>query len=156
MMKKTFFYLALISVFFGFVSCSSIQENARVGKLPKKGIIVIYPFKNYSQTPYAGIKAASLTKGVLISRGYKVIDGYSFDGEKVNIKNIKNFDYNLTGRVIEWRYKTGIDGEPAVSLYIEIRDKKGNLIWSITGSKSNWGHKSVSLTAQELIDEIID
>ncbi|RMA97657.1 hypothetical protein CLV39_0277 [Hydrogenothermus marinus] len=154
-MKKSFFTILLIFFSFYLLSCSSVKENIKVGKLPKKGIIVVYPFENFSQTPYAGVKAASLTKGILLSKGFKVVDGYIFDGENIKLKSIKNFDYKLTGKVIEWRYKTGIDGEPAVSLYIQIKNKNGHLIWSATGSKSQWGHKSVSLTAQELIDELV-
>jgi len=147
---------ALMSILsFSFISCSSVQENIHNGQIPKKGIIVVYPFENFSQTPYAGVKAASLVKGVLLSKGFKAVDGYTFDGENIKLKDIKDFDCKLIGKVIEWRYKTGIDGEPAVSIYMEIRDKNNHLIWSTAGSKSQWGHKSLSLTAQELMDDVL-
>jgi hypothetical protein len=157
-MRRIFYFSTLFATVF-LLSCSTLKKNVTTGNLsdvPDKGKILIIPFENTTQTPYAGVKAAALTEGVLRSYGYNVIRGYKFDDEngKIILNNVEDYDYILTGKVIEWRYKTGIDGEPAVSLYIEIKDRNNNIIWSAAGSKSQWGHKSVSLTAQELLNEI--
>ena len=124
---------------FFLVGCSSVQKDIYVNNL-KKNSIKIVSFKNYSQTPYADKKAISILKGVLRSKGFKVED--------------KDANYFLYGKVIEWRYKVGIDGEPAVSLYIEIKDKNGSIVYSGVASKSDWGNKSLGTCAQELMEDI--
>ena len=132
------------------LGCSVMQTNS-FSKLDKNETIVVMPFKNLSQTPYAGIKASLVAEGVLRSKGYNVIRGYRLINDKVVLKDI-NSTYTLDGRVIEWKYKTGIDGEPAVSVYVELKDKKGAVLFSSVGSKSENGYKSLGLTAQELFE----
>lgn len=152
---QSLFFSVLLMIFL--VSCSTVRENiTKNKKFPVNQTIVILPFENLTQTPYAGLKASYITEGVLRSKGIKVVRGYKVKDEKILLKNFKEYAYFLKGKVIEWRYKTGIDGEPAVSLYLEIEDKNKNIVWSAAGSKSQWGHKSVSLTAQELLNEIFE
>lgn len=135
-----------------FLGCSVMQTNS-FSKLDKNETIVIMPFKNLSQTPYAGIKASLVAEGVLRSKGYKVVRGYRLVDDKIILRDI-NSTYKLGGRVIEWRYKTGIDGEPAVSVYVELKDRNGSVLFSSVGSKSENGYKSLGLTAQELFEGI--
>ena len=43
--------------------------------------------------------------------------------------------YALTGAVQEWRYKVGVDGEPAVGISLQLLDvNSGEVVWSATGS----------------------
>ncbi|MEA3523268.1 MAG: hypothetical protein U9R50_09850 [Campylobacterota bacterium] len=125
--------------------------------------IVVYSLENYTDTPQAGMRAANLAEGVLLARGYQVenkIDGISLDmplDEKIAYAEKINSDYIFIGGVSEWRYKTGIDGEPAVSLQFKMLDVKSKeIIWSSTGSDNNWGNASVGTTAQALIESMID
>ena len=133
-MRKFFLFFVFL-----LIGCSSVQKDIYVNNL-KKTSIKIVSIKNYSQTPYADRKAISILEGVLRSKGFMVVD--------------KNANYFLYGKVIEWRYKVGIDGEPAVSLYIEIKDKNGNIVYSAVASKSDWGNKSLGTCAQELMEDI--
>jgi TolB-like protein len=152
--KKVFILLAAVLL----LSCSTTVKNTTKNNFPKSGTLLILPFENLSQTPYAGFKAASVTEGVLRSYGFKTMKGYKeLDGEfkETNVTD-NSFEYILKGRVVEWRYKTGIDGEPAVSLLIILEDKNGNLLWSAVGGKSQWGHRSIAITAQQLINDIFD
>jgi len=148
-MKK--FILFFITFFV--LGCSSIQKNVSFSKIDKNESISILPFKNFSETPYAGIKAALITEGVLKSKGFKVIKAYSVKNYKITKKNISSY-YVLSGKVIEWRYKTGIDAQPVVSLYIQIRDKKGEVVYSGLVSKSDLGNKSVGICAEEAVEDI--
>jgi len=64
--------------------------------------------------------------------------------------------YLITGDVQEWRYKTGIDGEPVVSYTLKIIDLNSNqTIFSGVGAKSGWGHKSIGVVAQEIAKELL-
>lgn len=62
----------------------------------------------------------------------------------------------MYGGVSEWRYKTGIDGEPAVSIQLGFyKTKNAKLKWNAAGSDSDWGNASIGTTAQDLLEEML-
>lgn len=156
-----------------FIGCSSDLVVSTPSGLPtlyddvngseqKKEIpISVFRLQNYTDTPRAGMRAANIIEGVLKAKGYHVISHvhdkkYSLQKayQKANADGSKYFVY---GGVSEWRYKTGIDGEPAVSLQISLYDTKNKkLVWSATGSDSDWGNGSIGTTAQSLIVDMMD
>ncbi|WP_345981026.1 hypothetical protein [Sulfurimonas sp. HSL3-2] len=169
-MKVIFKGLLYSSILLMSVGCStSIQTKAKLSSIyadtnsSTRGDISISVFalKNYTDTPRAGMRASNIVDGVLIANGYKVVD-HIHDGEKsfnemreTALKD--NSKYFLYGGVSEWRYKTGIDGEPAVSLKCVVYETKtSKVIWSATSSDSDWGNASVGTTAQELIESMIE
>lgn len=129
----------------------------------KKNDIVISLFRleNFTDTPRAGMRASNILEGILKSKGYEVVShvndkAYSFKKAK-KIAKSDDSKYFIYGGVSEWRYKTGIDGEPAVSLQISLyTTKKANLKWSATGADSDWGNGSIGTTAQSLMLEMVE
>jgi len=148
-MKKFFFFLFSVFIISG---CSVMQKNT-FSKLDKNQTIAILPFKNLSETPYAGIKASLVAEGVLRSKGYKVIRAYKLVNDKAILKDV-NSTYYLKGKVIEWKYKTGIDGEPAVSVYVELKDKNASVLFSSIASRSDSGYRSLGVAAEELFESV--
>ena len=66
-------------------------------------------------------------------------------------------DYLVTGSVEEWRYKSGLDGEPAVGLSLKITSLSDNrIVWSGSASRSGWPRESLSGTAQKVIQQLTD
>ena len=64
-------------------------------------------------------------------------------------------DYLFTGTVEEWRYKSGLDGEPAVGITLEIRNADDNrVVWSGTSARTGWGRESLSVAAHKVLDEL--
>ena len=64
--------------------------------------------------------------------------------------------YAIYGAVDEWRYKVGIDGEPAVGVALHIMDLQNNsVVWSGVGGKSGWSRESLSGVAQKLIKQLL-
>ncbi|MEO1938403.1 MAG: DUF4136 domain-containing protein [Sulfurimonas sp.] len=124
-----------------------------------KPVILLFSLQNYTDTPRAGKRAANIVEGVLSAKGYSVFyhsQALSLEKERMIAKN-KNADYFMSGAVSEWRYKTGIDGEPAVSLRIALYDvKNGKLVWSGVGANNDWGKGSIGTTAQSLIEEMFN
>ncbi|WP_448583965.1 hypothetical protein [Thermocrinis sp.] len=56
---------------------------------------------------------------------------------------------------MKFRYKTGIDGELAVSITLFVHDvREGKIIRSVSVSGSGWVHESLGTLAQKLIDRI--
>jgi len=122
--------------------------------------ISLFRLNNYTDTPRAGMRASNIMQGVLLAKGYNVTSHIT---EKLpslkKAKKVAKADgskYFMYGGVSEWRYKTGIDGEPAVSVQCSLyRTKNSKLVWSATGSDSDWGNASIGTTAQNLITEMM-
>lgn len=123
--------------------------------------VSVFRLQNFTDTPMAGLRAANIVEGVLKAKGYRVISHAS--KKEYTLKKAANkakedgSTYFLYGGVSEWRYKTGIDGEPAVSLQLSMyKTKNKKLVWSATGSASDWGLSSVGSTAQSLIIDMME
>lgn len=159
MRKTPIFYLVFL--LFLLLSCANVI-NKGIFKPNKEGTYAVLPFENYTETPLAGYRVAAITEGVLKSKGFKVIRiwEYSYnDPSKEDLKQLfekakKISDYIVSGTVNEFRYKTGIDGEPAVSITVYIYSKNGQRIFTGTASASGWSHESLGTVAQKLINKL--
>jgi uncharacterized protein YceK len=124
-------------------------------------VIAVFKLHNYTDTPRAGKRAANIAQGILLSEDYIVknhIDNNDKTLQEMQEEAQKDGAiYFLTGGVSEWRYKTGIDGEPAVSIKLVLyRTEDLKVIWSATGSDSDWGISSVGTVAQKLLQKMIE
>jgi len=64
--------------------------------------------------------------------------------------------YGLQGAVEEWRYKVGIDGEPAVGVTLQVIDlNSGAVLWSASGAKSGWSREALSAVAHKVMDNLL-
>lgn len=118
--------------------------------------ISVFRLNNYTDTPRAGMRAANIMEGILLSKGYRITshitDKVPSMKKAAKIAKEDNSKYFVYGGVSEWRYKTGIDGEPAVSMQVSLyKTKNSKLVWTATGSDSDWGNSSVGTTAQDLL-----
>jgi hypothetical protein len=120
--------------------------------------ITLFVLQNYTDTPRAGMRASNIVEGLLGAKGYNVVT-VTQNVQKSNLAAIakeNNSAYYMTGAVSEWRYKTGIDGEPAVSLRLALYETQtGILVWSATGANNDWGAGSIGTTAQSLIEDML-
>ncbi|MDH4944734.1 hypothetical protein [Sulfurimonas sp. C5] len=123
--------------------------------------ISLFRLENYTDTPRAGMRAGNILEGILKAKGYTIIShvndaSYSF-AKAAKTAQDDRATYFLYGGVSEWRYKTGIDGEPAVSIQLSLYNTKTQeLVWSATGSDSDWGNGSIGTTAQDLLMEMVE
>jgi len=164
MLKK----IILVFIIIFSSGCSSIVNKNEV-TVPKNQKYAISSFWNYTETPMAGLRASSIVEGVISQKDITI---YSLIGGTDEMENIKSKElfikqkeaeakkmgasYLITGDVQEWRYKTGIDGEPVVSYTLKIIDLNSNqTIFSGVGAKSGWGHKSIGVVAQEIAKDIL-
>ncbi len=122
--------------------------------------ISLFKLNNYTDTPQAGMRASNIIEGILLTKGYHIKS--HFNDKTPSMKKARKIakkdgsKYFMYGGVSEWRYKTGIDGEPAVSLQLSLyKTKKSKLVWSATASDSDWGNTSVGTTAQNLLNEML-
>jgi len=157
---KTF--LTIITAVILLTACSTTALVNTKNNLPdsnQTAQISLFELNNYTDTPRAGMRATNIVEGVLLAEGYQLkthlnqkIDSLE-DAQDSAQKD--HSEYFLIGGISEWRYKTGIDGEPAVSLQLSLYNTQSTkLIWSATGSDSDWGNGSIGSTAQNLIEQM--
>ena len=155
---KIFLIIFALSISTLILGCA--QVNRALTTVPKKEKCAILPFSNFSDTPLAGERVAAILYGVMKSKGYNVVLYFTPKDEDFRQEEItkleeeakKKYRCLIKGSVNEWRYKVGIDGEPAISItyIINKRDKE----FSGTISGTDWGHKSLGLLTQELLNKV--
>ncbi len=142
----------LISTTFVYTGCSTVTNYSQLKQIPSNGKITVLPFQNNTNTPLAGKKAKNIMEGVLTSKNHSV--NISPSNTPCSINNI-NTRYYISGTINEWRYKTGIEAEPAVAMNFNVIDKlNGNIVYSAVGAKNGWGQESIGSVAQKLILEL--
>lgn len=131
----------------------------------------LLPIVNYSQTPQAGERAERIAATLLRSEGLKTLSQYppqeDANGLPILDENRRfnsalgwaqdsGLRYGITGSIEEWRYKAGLDGEPAVGLSVQVIDiASGDVLWSGSGSRAGWSRESLSGTAHKVLEKLI-
>jgi TolB-like protein len=154
-LKKSLFLA--IALWMG--GCANVA-NYRPGQhIPTDGTIAVLPFKNYTDSPMAGEKAKNILESILVSEGMPVrIVTRKCDPDHLGqcLRKIRS-RYYVRGNVNEWRYKTGLDAEPAVAVGFNIVDRtSGRAVYTAVGAKSGWGQESVGSVAQKLFVELTE
>ena len=131
----------------------------------------LLPFANHTETPQAGLRAESISENVLRANGvanlrhypaalnnetlFEPMDRKQMDAALEWARG-ENLKYALTGTIDEWRYKVGIDGEPAVGMTLQLIDvASGNVVWAASGGKSGWSREALSAVAQKLSRKLL-
>ena len=64
--------------------------------------------------------------------------------------------YVVTAAVNEWRYKVGVDGEPAVGLMVQVKDLgSGQIVYSAAGGRTGGSREALTAVGQQLVAELI-
>lgn len=150
--------------------CSTLNTSAAPA-LELQARWVLLPSINNTETLQAGGRLDSITASLLRVRG--VVDLRQFPaGQGADVlfdsADRKTQDaaldwarqqgarYALAGAVDEWRYKVGLDGEPAVGVSLRLIDlATGQVLWSGAGARTGWSRESVAGLAQELVDDLL-
>jgi hypothetical protein len=156
----------LLAALFG-AGCATTDSRNYAAPMDGGAKWVMLPILNHTDVPQAGLRAEAIVEGLLRSGGVNNLTRYPAtmnadtlfepSERKVYIEAEKwaraqNARYAVYGAVDEWRYKVGIDGEPAVGVALHIIDLQSNqVVWSGVGGKSGWSRESLSGVAQKLI-----
>lgn len=150
--------------------CAVVDQSAPP-PVAKGDAWTVLPIANHTETPQAGQRAAAIAQGLLRAYGYANLTPYAgggddetlFDPAKpdaqqnaLNWARQQNIRYALSGAVTEWRYKVGVDGEPAVGLSFDVIDvASGKIVWTGTGSRTGWSRDALSGVAQKLERDLL-
>jgi hypothetical protein len=131
----------------------------------------LLPFINNTETPQAGLREESIVAALLRTSRPGDLEHYPHElndetlfepadrkGRQAALDwaSSKGVRYALTGSVDEWRYKVGVDGEPAVGITMEVVDiRDGKVIWTAVGSGTGWSREALTGVAQKLTRKLI-
>lgn len=151
--------------------CATTDSGGFGEAIDRNAKWVMLPVLNHTEVPQAGLRAEAITEGLLRSHGVVDLTRYPatlnqdtlFEPaeRKIMIEAEKwartqGARYAIYGAVDEWRYKVGIDGEPAVGVALHIMDLQNNsVVWTGVGGKSGWSRESLSGVAQKLIRQLL-
>lgn len=150
--------------------CSVVDSKAPAAALEIKARWVLLPFANNTETPLAGNRAEAITESLLRGRGINLTrypaslaqDGLFETGanraqeQALGWAREQGARYAVVGAVDEWRYKVGVDGEPAVGIMLQVVDvASGTVVWSAVGGKTGWAREGLAAVAQKLIRDLL-
>ncbi|AJY27226.1 hypothetical protein BTM_6124 (plasmid) [Burkholderia thailandensis 34] len=151
-------------------ACGTMQRTA-APTLAYSDRIAVAAVANYTETPDAGRSAESIAAGALRAGGLDDVrvapaeseGGAMFDAARrvdaahaLDWARSQDVRYVLSGAVEEWRYKTGVDGEPVVGVTFELLDvSSGTVVWSAVGSRTGWSRSGLSSVATKLIADVL-
>lgn len=163
-------FICLILALSWLGSCATIDQ-APGPSLDRSAKWALLPIVNHTDVPQAGLRAEAIAETLLRSRGVASLTRYPvtlnadtlFDPAERKVvedalkwARAQGARYAVTGAVDEWRYKVGIDGEPAVGIALQIIDLNDNSVaWSAVGGKSGWSREALSAVAQKLIRDLL-
>lgn len=139
-------------------SCSSVvYHGGQSGSLYVERLLMP-PFINATDDEHAGHALTEMTGSALVEAGiplYQTEDLYKRDASadkskpplsQTDIARSVNATHILIGTVHEYRYKTDLDGDPAVGITMRLVDAEtGETVWQ--GSSGNVGYAFASLTS---------
>ena len=169
-MKHIVQRIATLAAILLLAACATL-DRSEAPAISGKAAWALLPFANHTETPLAGSRAEAIAEGVLRAQGIAKLKRYPaalqqealFEpGDRKQLEAALDWArsdgarYALTGSVEEWRYKVGVDGEPAVGIAVSIIDvHSGETLWTGVGAKAGWSRDSLAAVAQQLMRSLI-
>ena len=153
--------------------CSVMNTSSSSGSatLSREARWVLLPIANHTEVPQAGLRAETITEALLRGRGLGALATYpatlnteslmepaerKVQADAAKWAREQGMRYGVQGAVDEWRYKVGVDGEPAVGIALQVIDlQSGEVVWSAVGARSGWSREALSAVAQKLISDLL-
>ncbi len=154
-------------------ACSTtVESTARQAALDDQAQWALLPLANNTGTPQAGLSAEDMIEHQLRRRGIAKLVRYpaslardslfepterKVSEEAQKWAKVQGVRFAVLGSVQEWRYKVGIDGEPAVGVTLQVLDlSDGQVVWSASAAKSGWSREALSAVAQKLLADMLN
>lgn len=169
MHRKIFVFLVLSGLCF-LTACSTVvyQGGQNPGAKRQDFILFLPPFFNATDDDHAGRALTELTATALLERGLPVLqsepalvksrleNAAGADGLFVETARSLGATHLLIGTVHEYRYKTDLDGDPAVGLTLRLVDAQdGRTIWQGSSAKVGVFFASLSTASQRAVRNLV-
>ncbi len=155
----------------GLGACAVVQSTPLGLRIAPGDSVALLPIANHTDVPQAGLRAESIVEASLRAKGIGQLQIYPpqlnpetlFEPSerKAQLESEKwakaqGIRYAVYGSVDEWRYKVGLDGEPAVGMVFHVKDLKSNeVVFSASGGRTGFGREALSAVAQKLTLELL-
>lgn len=166
--------IACATVLFG---CSSLTVGGISNRMPMAQAIApsdriaMLPVANFTDVPQAGLRVEALLESALRQSGLKLLLVYpaalnpetlfepgerKAQAEAEKWARTQGVRYVVTAAVNEWRYKVGVDGEPAVGLVMQIKDLSNDqVVYSAAGGRTGGSRQALSAVGLQLTTELV-
>lgn len=164
--------LGCLALTFWLCACSVINVSTEKATLSRNMRWALLPVLNHTETPQAGLRAETILLPLLHQQKLDQLtlypaslsrDSLLSGSEQASLENAKRWAreqgirYAISGSVDEWRYKVGVDGEPAVGINLIIWDlTTDRIVWSAVGGKAGYSREAISVVAQKLMQQMIN
>lgn len=148
--------------------CSTLISEQGDVQLDLSGRVAVVPLINLSETPQAGDQASSIVTAILRAEGVREVTLYlpvddnplMFESQVRQADAIRRakadgVDMIVGGTVEEWRYKAGLDSEPAVGVTLMVTDaRSGHMLWTGTAARTGWSRETLGIVAREVLQDL--
>ena len=137
--------------------CSVMDRSRSAAPLEAGARWVILPMANHTETPrQRGVQALARPPAGAGADLMGDLPDRRLQADSQRWAAEQGIRYALTGAVDEWRYKVGVDGEPAVGVVLQVIDlPSGDVVWTATGARSGWSREALSAVAQKLMRDLL-
>jgi polysaccharide biosynthesis protein PelC len=157
--------------------CSSFTSGTSSGTAPMAQAIAaadktaMMPVANFTDVPQAGLRAEALLESALRQIGLRQLMVYPAElntetlfepgerkaqAEAEKWAKTQGVRYIVSAAVNEWRYKVGVDGEPAVGLMVQVKDlASGQVVYSAAGGRTGGSREALTAVGQQLTAELV-
>ncbi|MEN9356436.1 MAG: hypothetical protein RL695_607 [Pseudomonadota bacterium] len=170
MKRLTNLFLLLATVWLA--ACSTTSSISNGGALDAGAKWALLPLANHTDTPQAALAAEALIEHQLRQHGLTQLMRYPatlsrdtlFEPSERRVGDEarkwareQGVRYGVQGAVEEWRYKVGIDGEPAVGVTLQVVDLNNNdaVLWSAASARSGWSREALVAVATKLMENLV-
>lgn len=157
--------------------CSSFTSGTSSGTAPMAQVIAaadktaMMPVANFTDVPQAGLRVEALLESALRQIGLRQLMVYppelntetlfepgerKAQAEAEKWAKTQGVRYIVSAAVNEWRYKVGVDGEPAVGLMVQVKDlASGQVVYSAAGGRTGGSREALTAVGQQLTAELV-
>lgn len=160
--------LCLIAVSIFTAGCTTVVTKGGPTALLRIERLLLPPFVNATTDEHAGRALTEMTGSALVEAGLPLFQTEETllrsaadkaegpDGRYAELARTAGATHLLIGTVHEYRYKTDLDGDPAVGLTIRLVDAAtGQTLWQGSSANVGYAFASVSSAAQKAVRALV-
>ena len=158
-------------------ACSSFSpgissaRSTMEGMITKADSVAMMPVANFTEVPQAGLRVEALLESVLRQIGLRQLKLYpsvlnpetlfepgerKAQAESEKWARSQNIRYAISATVNEWRYKVGVDGEPAVGIVVQVKDlSTDQIVYSAAGGRTGGSREALAAVGLQLTSELV-
>jgi hypothetical protein len=157
--------------------CGSLSAGGSSNRTPmaqaitRADKVAMLPVANFTDVPQAGLRVEALLESALRQSGLRQLVVYppalnpetlfepserKAQAEAEKWAKSQGIRYVVSAAVNEWRYKVGVDGEPAVGLMLQVKDLNNDqVVYSSAGGRTGGSREALSAVGLQLTTELV-